>query len=156
MGLKLWTEYRCSEPMMFPLAEAAIDMDVPMLIHVLHRVEPLPSLPNESFPEDVLALARRFPDLKIVEAHIGGGNDWEYRLKNSRDQENLYVDISGSTSEYGMIERAVDLVGADRLVFGSDNSLVESVGRLRDADIDEADRETIANKMADLLPGGGR
>jgi len=154
-GYKLWTEYNVADPEMEPIAEAAIDMGVPVLIHVLYRHEPRADLPNESYPEDVLAFAERFPGLDVVEAHIST-DDAERRIKNSYRQDNLYLDISGSSCARGTIEMAVDHVGAERVVFGTDNTPVGAVGRLRDADITDEEREAIRGGTVQSLLERGR
>ena len=47
-----------------------------------------------------------------------------------------------------MVERAVRLLGADRLLFGCDMSLTASVGRIRGAEISEDDRRKILSGNA--------
>ena len=117
LGLKLVSEVKCDDPRFFPFAEAAIDLDVPIKIHTMQRVERLPALPEESFSDNVRRLAERYPDLKILASHIAGGGDWEYRIKNIRNLDNVYLDISGSGCEAGMIEMAAEELGVDRLVY---------------------------------------
>ncbi|MFH5800553.1 amidohydrolase family protein [Haladaptatus sp. CMAA 1911] len=153
LGLKLTYEVKCDDPRVFPLAEAAIDMDVPVKIHTMQRVERREELPNESFSDEVLALAEEYPDLKILASHIGGGGDWEYRIKNIQHQENVFLDISGSVCDAGMVEMAAEYLGTDRLVFGTDNSLYSCVGKLHGSDLTPEERGTIAYNMASLLRG---
>ena len=153
LGLKLTAEVLCDDPRVFPLAEAAIDMDVPVKIHTMQRVERRAELPNESFSENVAALAAEYPDLKILASHIAGGGDWEYRIKNIANRENVWLDISGSVPDAGMIEMAADRLGVDRLVFGTDNSLYACVGKIEGCDLSPGEKARIAYNMASLLRG---
>lgn len=154
IGLKhhfLDTPWKCTDQRFDPVWEAAVDMEVPALIHVLYRHEE--RHPAESYPADVRELARRFPNLQIVEAHIST-DDPERRIKNSYREDNIYLDISGSSCPAGTVEAAVDAAGAERIIFGTDNSPIPAVGRLRDADITDAERERIAGNMGRLIEVG--
>ena len=149
----LWgSDMKVSDERFFPMAEAAADMDVPIIVHVCQREDPFPEeWPTESYTEDVVELAESFPDLDIISAHIGGGGDWEYRIKNIRDYPNIYLDTSGSVTDAGMLAMAADELGADRLVFGTDTWFVPGVGKLLGADLTPDQKATIAYKMHDLL-----
>ena len=151
LGLKLTYEVKCDDPRVFPLAEAAIEMDVPIKIHTMQRVERRPELPEESFSDNILALGREYPDLKILASHIGGGGDWEYRIKNIQRQENVRLDLSGSVCDAGMVEMAAKYLGPDRLVFGTDNALYGCVGKLTGADLSPEVKAEISYNMASLL-----
>lgn len=149
IGYKLWTEYNVDGPQMEPIAEAAVELDVPVLVHTLYRHEPREHLPHETAPTDLRRFAQRFPNLDIIEAHIST-DDAERRVKLTQDLDNVYLDISGSSCASGMIEFAVDRVGAERVVFGTDLTPIPAVGRLLDADITDAERETIAYNIASI------
>lgn len=151
LGLKLTAEVKCDDPRVRPLAEAAIEMDVPVKIHTMQRVERREELPEESFSDDVRRLAEAYPDLKLLASHISGGGDWEYRLKNVAHLDNVYMDLSGSVSDEGVVAAAADHLGVDRLVFGTDNSMHASVGRLEGCDLTPEQRAEVAYRMADLL-----
>lgn len=150
----LWgSNMKCSDSRFFPLAEAAVEMDVPIIVHVAHRQDPYPEeWPTESYTEDIVKLAQRYPDLKIISAHIGGGGDWEYRIKHIEGQENVYLDTSGTVTDAGMLEMAVERLGADRLVFGTDTWFLSGVGKLEGANLTPKQKATIAYKMEELIP----
>jgi len=156
MGLKhhfITTPVNISDPDFFPLAEAAVEMDVPIIAHVMQR---LPADQeqwddSEAHTEDVLALAKRYPDLKLVSAHIVAGGDAEYRIKTIADQENVYLDVSGSNCERGLVEMAAERVGVDRLVFGTDTWFAPGVGKLEGLDLAPEERADIAYGIHDLF-----
>jgi len=156
IGLKhhfMPTPVNVSDPEFFPLAEAAVGMDVPIIAHVMQR---LPADQedwddSEAHTEDVLALAQRYPDLKLISAHVLAGGDAEYRIKNVADQSNVHLDIAGSNPEAGMIELAADRLGVDRLVFGTDTWFAPGVGKLDGVDLPPAEKTTIAYNLETLL-----
>jgi len=147
------TPVNISDPEFHPLAAAAAEMDVPIIAHVMQRTEADKERwdDSEAYTEDALALAREFPDLTLISAHIVGGGDPEYRIKNVRDQENLYLDVSGSVCDTGMLEMAAEEVGVERLVFGTDTWLVPGVGKLEGCTLSPAEKATIAYNFENLL-----
>jgi hypothetical protein len=87
-------------------------------------------------------LAARYPEAKLIMAHLGG--DWEYGVKVARDHPNIYVDTSGSLAEMDSIERLVEEVGIERVIFGTDNSdLSYCLGKIAGAALTPAQREAI-------------
>jgi predicted TIM-barrel fold metal-dependent hydrolase len=71
-----------------------------------------------SDPEDVATLARRFPNVRIIMAHLTGcGVRGVLAVKPC---DNLVVDTSGAAPEEGIVEFAVEQLGADRVLYGSD------------------------------------
>lgn len=151
LGLKLTFEVLADDPRVYPLAEAAIDMDVPIKIHTVQRVSRRPGMPHESFSENIRGLAEAYPDLKLLASHISGGGDWEHRLKNIDHLENVYMDLSGSICDAGIVEACAEALGTDRLVWGSDNSLSAAVGRIEGADLPAAEKAEIAYRLQELL-----
>jgi predicted TIM-barrel fold metal-dependent hydrolase len=154
VGLKhhFWTTpVNISDPEFYPLAEAAVDMDVPVIAHVMQRLEEDYRDPSEAFTEDVVELAESFPDLKLISAHIVAGGDAEYRIKNVEDVDNVILDISGSNCESGPVEMAAERLGTDRLVLGTDTWFQPGVGKLEGLDLSPAERTEIAYNFENLL-----
>ena len=71
---------------------------------------------------DFLRLAREFPATTFILAHWGGGMAFD---PGNRPLPNVYYDTAASPLMYGpdVWRRAVAAVGADRILFGSDNPL---------------------------------
>lgn len=134
-GIKVY-RIRARSSLLNPVAELAIQYDVPVLIHTAHRLYPR-DRPNESTPIDIKVLARKFPKLRIIMAHLGGGGDWEFALETIKDVSNVYVDIGGTVVDNGLIEMAIEYLGEDRVVFGSDNGFTIALGKVEAAEIDE-------------------
>jgi predicted TIM-barrel fold metal-dependent hydrolase len=147
------TPVNISDEAFFPLAEAAVDMDVPLIAHVMQRLEKDKEDwdDSEAYTEDVVELAERYPDLKLISAHIVAGGDPEYRIKNVADVENVILDISGSYCESGAIEMAAEYLGPDRLVFGTDTWFQPGVGKLEGLDLSPETKADIAYNFENLL-----
>ncbi|HDN97860.1 MAG: hypothetical protein DRP67_00510 [Candidatus Omnitrophota bacterium] len=155
IGLKLTASVVCSHPSVFKLAEEAIKLKVFILQHSGHATVGMRE--NESDTSDIVKLATRYPELMIIMAHIAGGQDWEWTLKMIKPYPNIYVDTSGSQGDMGVIEESVKYIGSKRLVFGSDGSNCNSLGRVYGADISEKEREDIlVGNMKRYLKSIGR
>lgn len=145
IGVKLYNQYKCSDPVVYPIIKKTIELKVPILQHAGYVTdqEEASRQPNISNAKDIANLAAIFPEAIIIEAHLGGGGDWEWALKYLRKANSVYIDTSGSVVEMGMIEKAVKYLGAERLLFATDLSMEEGVGKLIDAKIGEDERRLI-------------
>ncbi|MDA0336066.1 MAG: amidohydrolase family protein [bacterium] len=152
VGIKLWVAQRATDPRLDPILRRSVDLAVPVLQHAWRKTTG--NLPGESFPADVADLARRHPQARIIMAHLNGCNP--RGVEDVRDCDNVYVDTSGGDPETGMVELAVERLGAHRVVYGSDApirhfgvTLAKVVGaRLSDAD----KRAVLWNNLKGLLP----
>ena len=143
IGVKLYNEYRCTDPVVFPVIELAISLGVPILHHAGHSHYFVPEQPHISDGGSLAELARRYPDAKLICAHICGGGDWEWTIKALRHARTVSLDLSGSVTDDGVVEMAARVLGPERLLFACDMSMTASVGRLRAADLDPHDKGKI-------------
>ena len=66
-------------------------------------------------------MVKNHPNVTFVAAHPGEYNTFMRHLARMKMSENYYLDISGTgLFRLGMLRRAIDEVGADRILFGSD------------------------------------
>ena len=154
MGIKLYNQYKCSDPVVFPIVEKAIDLGIPILEHAGYVSDPAQAArqPNLSNALHFVDLAARYPEAMLIEAHIGGGGDWEWTIKTLRQSSTVYLDTSGSVIDEGMIEMAVEMLGARRILFGTDMTMEGGVGKVLGARITESQREDIFwRNMAAIL-----
>jgi hypothetical protein len=89
-------------------------------------------------------MAARHPKTMIVMAHLTGAG--ERGLKDIAPYPNLHVDISGGEPEAGMVELAVKLLGAERVLFGTDTpirSYGATLGKVLEAKLTQRQRELI-------------
>ncbi len=143
IGIKLYHEYQCTEPVVWPVVELAIELRVPVLVHCGHAHYPLEGQPRISDGGMMAELGKRYPEAMLIAGHIGGGGDWEWTIKALRSQPTVYLDTSGSVVDEGMIEMAYRCLGADRLLFACDMSMTAGIGKLRGAAIPERAKKRI-------------
>jgi predicted TIM-barrel fold metal-dependent hydrolase len=145
MGIKLYNQFKCSDPIVYPVVEKAIELGVPILEHAGYVTDPeqASKQPNLSNAQDFVTLAAEYPEAMLIEAHLGGGGDWEWAIKALRHSQSVYLDTSGSVIDEGMIEMAVRELGAERLLFGTDMTMEGGVGKILGADITAEQREMI-------------
>ncbi len=120
VGIKLAASRRASDQLLDPIAALAAERGVPVLHHVWQRRAR--EVPGQEISDalDLMELAARHPKARFILAHIGGGGDWAHSLRALADVRNVWVDLSGSGVDRGMLELCLERVGAERLLWGSD------------------------------------
>ena len=144
MGVKLYNQCRCWDPMVLPIVERCIELRVPILHHG-GKQTPVSGRPWQTYRSDsgdFARLARLYPEVTIIEGHPIVG-DWEWAIKTLRDVPNVYVDTSGSLNDDGFIEMAVRQLGAGRVLFATDVSMEAGVGKVLGAAITARQRKGI-------------
>jgi predicted TIM-barrel fold metal-dependent hydrolase len=114
-----------------------------------------------SFPEDFIPFANRYPNVRLILGHLGNSADGNlsrqaYALQRA-DARNVYVDTSSANSiNSGLIEWAVSQLGPDRILFGTDTPLyfvAAQKARIVYAEITQDAKEAILFDNAALLLG---
>lgn len=152
-GIKLWISCWADHPAVEPVAERAIELNMPVVQHSWHKITG--NYPGESDPLRVATLARKYPELKLVMAHVGG--DWRYGLRAIRDVPTLCADTSGGMIDNGFVEAWVREVGAERVVWGTDMpgaDLLLTLAKVRDADLTAEQKALVLGGNAERLLGG--
>jgi predicted TIM-barrel fold metal-dependent hydrolase len=142
VGVKLWVARRCSEAAIDPLVRRAAALGALVFQHTWFKANG--NDPGESSPLDLVALARRHPEVPLVCGHMGG--DWERGLRAIRGEPNLYADLAGSDPCAGGTEMAVRELGAERVLFGSDaggRSFASQLAKVHGADLPDSAKERI-------------
>jgi predicted TIM-barrel fold metal-dependent hydrolase len=130
IGLKLAAARRCDDPVVDPVIGRAEAHGLPVLHHIWqHRRRHWPSQ-DISDGADLAVLAARFPRVNFILAHIGGGGDYHHTFAAVRDVPNVYLDLSGSGIDRGMLDDALDAVGPRRLLWGADITLETGLAKL--------------------------
>lgn len=131
IGIKLAASRRADDPLLDPICEAARGHRVPILQHVWqHRRHDWPGQ-EASDAVELGELAERHVDVAFVLAHLGGGGDWLHSLQAIRAVPNVFVDLSGSGVDGGMLEACLQTVGTGRLLWGSDVTMETGWAKLR-------------------------
>ena len=116
-GIKLEIANNARDACMRPVMVAAEKHGLVVLQHAWSMTK----IRQRSFhtdPEDVATLARRYPRVRIIMAHLTGcGVRGVLAVK---DCSNVVVDTSGAAPEAGLVEYAVAQLGAERVLYGSD------------------------------------
>lgn len=131
IGVKLAASRRADDPLLNPIAERAGELGLPILHHIWqHRRREWPSQ-EISDGADLARLASRHPNASFILAHIGGGGDYMHTFPAVVDCPNIYPDLSGSGVDRGMLDAAVDVLGAQRLLWGCDLTIDTGLAKLR-------------------------
>ena len=148
-GIKLEISNNAREACMKPVMRAAERWNVPVLQHTWSMTN-IKLRRMHSDPEDTTALARRHPNVQVIMAHLTGCG---YRgVLEAKGVDNLVVDTSGGFPENGILDYALEHLGADHIVYGSDLPIRESsvtLGRIRGTPMSSTD-------LAKILYGNAR
>lgn len=153
VGIKLWIATTADDPLVYPIVEQAIEYRIPILMHAWRKTTG--QLPYESNAENIARIATRYPEVQIIMAHLGG--QVESAMNAIASCPNVYTDTSGTPINAGAVRIAVDRLGPERVVFGSDMHGVcmgHSIGKVVAADLTAQEMDMImGGTMARLLEG---
>jgi predicted TIM-barrel fold metal-dependent hydrolase len=116
---------------------------------------------QNSLAEDFIPWANRFPEARLILAHIGCGWDGDLthqvRAIGQSRHGNVFADTSSARSIVpGLIEWAVGEIGAERVLFGTDTPLYHTAmqrARIEHADLTDAQKRSILRENALRLFG---
>lgn len=130
--------YDFEDPDFLAVMECAREYDLPVCIHCGEPV-------GHKYPgKDMTSLAplpefvKQHPDQKLILAHMGGGLPfYEMNPKYRGCFENVRYDFAANPLLYDIrsIRAVITMIGADRLLFGSDFPLLLYPKRCREADM---------------------
>ncbi|MEP7345437.1 MAG: amidohydrolase family protein [Gemmatimonadaceae bacterium] len=130
IGLKLAAARRADDALLDEVCGRAKAHALPVLHHIWqHRRRHWPSQ-DISDGYDLALLAARHPTVSFILAHIGGGGDYQHTFAAVRDIPNVLLDLSGSGADRGMLDTALETVGAERLIWGADLTLETGLAKL--------------------------
>lgn len=110
-----------------PLAELAEKNGLILLTHTSEPVGHQYAGKGKATPDLIYTLITAFPNLKIVCAHWGGGLPFYALMPEVKEAlRNVYFDSAASPFLYqpGVYKQVVELVGEDKILFGSDYPLI--------------------------------
>lgn len=105
--------FRPTDRVALDVAELALKLGIPLMVHSGH--------PPHSLPWSIAEVADRYPDLKVVLIHMGHGNGIyiQSAIDMAKKYPNLYLETSGMPM-HTKIKDAYEQVGEDRIMFGMD------------------------------------
>lgn len=74
---------------------------------------------NNSHPLEIGALARRYPEVPIIMDHMGYRYEGRSAILAAQDNPNVYLGTTIAAFEPGFVAGAIQEVGAERIIFGS-------------------------------------
>lgn len=106
--------------LMYPLYEAISLAGMKVMFHV--GGEPFPGPNDRSKPHMIAAIAKNFPHLSIIAAHLGGLNMWEDVLTHLAGLPNVYMESSLSYEfiKPELAQKIISAHGHEKIFFGSD------------------------------------
>jgi len=130
---------------MKPLYEWTADRKLILLVHTWLDQDPYGS------QDQFAAVAKDYPDIMWIMGHTGGPFGGPHGFELAEEIPNFFLDITLSTCPARQIETFVKEVGADRVLFGTDNPFIDpkpQIGRVMLADISQDDRVKILSGNA--------
>jgi predicted TIM-barrel fold metal-dependent hydrolase len=105
--------YHPDDPAVHPIVDLLVERSLPALIHSGH--------PIFSLPWSIEELIIRYPEARVILGHMGHGNIIYINaaIDVAARHPNVYLETSGMPM-HTKIREAVDRVGADRVLYGSD------------------------------------
>lgn len=157
-GVKFHSEYqmfRPDEERMFPIYERIAELG---LIAVFHGGwDPYCKGAVRAVPESFANIAKRFPQMKIVAAHLGGMRLWDEVEEHIAGKlDNIWLD-TGIVSKYiddSRLFKIIKLHGAERVLFGSDcpwDDPLDEIKLISRLPLSEHEKELIFYKNAEFL-----
>jgi predicted TIM-barrel fold metal-dependent hydrolase len=137
--------YSIDNPAMLPLIEKAAELKIPILAHAT--------------PQECEGVSTNVPEALLLMAHSAGQpcalGDWNRAIAAARQHPNIYLDTASSMVDMGYIEAAVETLGPERVIFGTDMPLLDpytQLAKVTTAELDEEAKDLIlGGNMARLL-----
>jgi predicted TIM-barrel fold metal-dependent hydrolase len=109
----LFQAFIADDPVVYPIMDEARRLKVPVAIHSGH--------PPFSLPWSIGELAEVYPDVTIVMLHMGHGHGLYIRaaIRTAKRYPNIVLETSGMPM-HTKIKEAMQTVGDDRVIYGSD------------------------------------
>lgn len=143
-----------------PVMEICREKNAVVLIHTNEPVGHIYPGKSPNTLSQIYSLPQRFPENRLVLAHWGGGLFFYALLKREVREtlRNVYFDTAASPFLYdpSVWEMAARIVGADKILFGTDHPLLKPARYFREIDasaLSEEDRALIKGGNAAALLG---
>lgn len=142
VGVKIHAEYArtpTASPRMHALFAAVARQGRPAVVKI-HNA-------GEGWERAIVAYAREFPRLKIIIAHAGPGEPVPEAIDVAAAATNVYLEFCSTYPTHGLIRAAITRAGVGKMLFGSDQLLIDPgyvLGAYQDARLSEEEWQQIA------------
>lgn len=157
-GIKLHPDYVRTEfdsPDFHPVLSAAEELEMPVVIHA--GFDPVSPDKLHTTPDAILNVIAKFPNLKLVCAHLGGVSIWD-EVIDKLCGANVYLDTAFCCERIGITvqqgEKIFALHPHEKIIFGSDApwaSPREIIEFIKKIGINDESMELILHKNAEKL-----
>ena len=145
--IKCWCCTFADDPSVDPVMEYAEQAGVPVLFHSFKKSTV--QVKNETTGVHVANIARRHPKTKILMAHFGGSA--YHGIPAVRDLPNVWCDMCGTPYMGEEMNYAREFLGAERILFGTDNAFLSNIGQVLGAGFTPEEQEMVFYKNARKL-----
>ncbi|MHC4714456.1 MAG: amidohydrolase family protein [Planctomycetota bacterium] len=148
VAVKLHPDYcgvPADSPMNLAIYRRTAELGMPLVIHTW----------GEAGVDAVTSVARAFPALNVVMFHMGA-EAWPTAVQRAREYPNLYLEIVSTVAQPEWVAEAVAKAGADRVLFGTDMTLISpafALGLVKGAGLSENDLQRVMTLNARELFG---
>lgn len=118
-------------PSMTPIIRRTVELGLPLFVHTWGAAQ----------IDASCAVAKAFPGLPVFLFHMGG-DLWRMAVEKAASIPNTYLEIISSVPEPRRIREAVETLGAGRVFFGTDMTLITpaaAFGLVKGAGLSEGD-----------------
>ena len=158
-GIKLHPEYQNFYPddeKLYPFYDLCSQLGLPILFHAGDDLGFKP--PYHGTPDRFAALAKAFPNLKIICAHFGGWRMWVDVEEILSEYKNIYYDTAFCSKYLARenAERLINKKGVDNIMLGSDipwEDPKDSIEFIDSLKISDGDKESILGTNAARIFG---
>lgn len=156
-GIKLHPEYATFNPAderIFPMYERLEKEGLIIIFHAGHDV----AFPNTYYaaPKNIAVVAKNFPKLKIVAAHLGGYESGDEIIENYKGLNNLYIDtaVMSLAHPMDMIEKVFNFFDKKKILFATDcpwSRPDKELSIIDKLNLSKEDKEPVLYKNAERL-----
>jgi len=149
-GIKLHPsqgKWKADSRLVDPIIDFAQSKRIPVLMHTWSD--------DHSHPTRVGNLAKRFPRATIIMAHMSA-DAWLEAIEVAADHDALLLDTAVHYNQYQVLKTAVEKLGSERILFGSDfpeMNLGAELAKIVYAQISDRDKKRILGENAAELLG---
>jgi len=119
--------YKLTDISFLNLVEAANHFKLPVNIHTNQAIGRAFAGKDDTPIEGFYNIAKEFPDLILIVAHIGGGLPFYELMPEIKEIfKNVYYDLAANPLVYDIksVRSVIDMVGSEKVLFGSDFPLL--------------------------------
>jgi predicted TIM-barrel fold metal-dependent hydrolase len=121
--------FELDDPAIDAAVEVSIELELPWNLHCSEPVGHAYAGKGSTTPDKIARFAERHPDLRVICAHLGGGLPFYAHMPEVAALcKRLWFDTAAGPLLYApsAYRSVVDLIGAERLLFGSDFPLLDA------------------------------